>query len=210
MNAILGFAQVLESETLTVAQHDAVQEIQRAGDHLIELISDLLDLSRVESGNLAISMLPIQLRSVIADSLQIVQPALRRNRIRLINEGLDAPVVLADKTRLRQILVNLLSNAAKYNAVGGTVTIRSRVTADDWVRVEVSDTGAGIPAERMSALFKPFERLGAQMEGIEGTGIGLALTKQLIELMGARIGVDSTPGHGSTFWVELRTAVEPT
>ncbi len=141
MNAILGFAQVLELEALTAAQHDAVQEIQRAGDHLLELISDLLDLSRIESGHLALTMLPVELRSVVADALQIVQPALRRNQIRLINECADAALVLADRTRLRQVLVNLLSNAAKYNVTGGEIVVRRELLAGDRLRVDVTDTG---------------------------------------------------------------------
>lgn len=203
MNAILGFAQVLELSALKAEQLEYVREIQRAGDHLLELIDDLLDLSRIEAGKMSATLRPVLLRAVAADAAQFTQPLYLERRITLLDNCDDRAAVLADPKRLKQILVNLLSNAAKYNVVGGNVRISCRAVAPERVRIEVTDTGPGIGPDKVATLFRPFERLGAELGAVQGTGIGLALSKQMAELMGGALGVDSTPGGGSTFWVEL-------
>jgi PAS domain S-box-containing protein len=203
MNAILGFAQVLELESIAPEHKDYIQEIHRAGDHLLELINELLDLSRIETGKLAVLVQPISLQAVLSQALQIMQAMREERQIALLHYCQSEVRVLADATRLRQILVNLLSNAVKYNHAGGRITIACQPQSDAVLRIAVADTGPGIAPEKQHLLFRPFERLGAELSGVEGVGIGLALSKQLAELMGAKIGVDSTPGVGSTFWLDL-------
>ena len=206
MNAILGFAQVLEAEGLPPEQEDYVQEIHRAGDHLLELINELLDLSRIETGRLSIVVQAVDLKAVLSQAVHIVQPMMAMRQIALLDEC-TAPVrVLADPTRLRQVLVNLLSNATKYNREGGRIMLNCQPVGENTWRLGVSDTGEGIAPEKLDQLFKPFERLGAEFTAVEGSGIGLALSKQIAELMGASLGVESTLGRGTTFWIDLPLA----
>ncbi len=206
MNAILGFSQLLQMQTLPPEQLDAVNEIRGAGQHLLALIDDLLDLTRIEAGKLAVSALPVDVAEVVDGALRIVQPVLAAHSLRLVNGAPTGLAVLADPVRLRQVLVNLLSNAAKYNREGGQVTIDVTRPDSQRVRLRVSDTGVGIAPERMPRLFQTFERLGAEHSGVEGSGIGLALSRQLAELMGGTMGVASRLGEGSTFWIELPVA----
>jgi PAS domain S-box-containing protein len=208
MNAILGFAQVLELDRLKPEQLEFVHEIHRAGDHLLELINELLDLSRIEAGKLAIALQPVSVRMATAESAQIVQPMIREKEIVLINNCDKDANVLADPTRLRQILVNLLSNAAKYNRQGGRILVTCQPLGDNRLRIAVTDTGPGIAREKLAGVFKPFERLGAEFSAVDGTGIGLALSSQLAELMDGTVGLDSTPGEGSTFWIDLAATPE--
>ncbi len=206
MNAILGFAQVLELESIQPEQMDFVHEIHRAGDHLLELINELLDLSRIEAGKLALQVQALPLDKVLAQALQITQSMMSARQIVLRNHCDPTLQVQADSTRLCQILVNLLSNAAKYNHAGGRISITCHPGAEGRLRIAVADTGPGIAQDKQALLFRPFERLGAELGEVEGAGIGLALSKQLAELMGATLGVESSPGIGSTFWVELPLA----
>jgi len=206
MNAILGFAQVLELESIAPEHKDYIREIHRAGDHLLELINELLDLSRIETGKLAVQVQPIALQSILSQALQITQAMREERQIALLQYCQNEVQILADATRLRQILVNLLTNAVKYNHAGGRITIACQPQSDTMLRIAVADTGPGIAPEQQHLLFRPFERLGAELSEVEGVGIGLALSKQLAELMGAKIGVDSTPGVGSTFWLDLALA----
>jgi PAS domain S-box-containing protein len=208
MNAILGFAQVLELERLNPEQLDFVHEIRSAGNHLLELINELLDLSRIEAGKMAAVLQPVNVRSAVVDAVQIVQPLISARQIGLVNKCEARAAVLADPTRLKQILVNLLSNAAKYNRAGGRIAIDCRRHGEDRLRLSVTDSGPGIPPDKQEHLFKPFERLGAEHTTVDGTGIGLALSRQLAELMGASLGLHSTPGQGSTFWIDLPPAPE--
>jgi len=213
MNAILGFAQLLEFEPIGAEPLGFAYEIRRAGDHLLELINELLDLSRIESGKLALAVQPLNYHPIVSDAVHIVQPLLTEKNITLHNTCDPHATVLADPTRLKQVLVNLLSNAAKYNRAGGTIQIDCHLTSEDRLRISVTDTGQGIPPEKLALLFRPFERLGEEFGEIDGTGIGLALSKQLAELMDGTLGVESTPGEGSTFWLELplaKTAPEQT
>jgi len=210
MNAILGFSQLLKIEVLTPDQQVFVREIHRAGDHLLELIDELLDLACIEAGKLPIAVKATPLRPLAEQAVQLIQPLLRKMELTLVNQCERDIAVAADPTRLKQVLVNLLSNAAKYNRQGGSISIGSQLLDGERVRLSVADTGAGIAAEKLGLLFQPFERLGvSELTAIEGTGIGLAISKRLIELMGGTIGVDSAPGQGSTFWIELPLAQSP-
>jgi PAS domain S-box-containing protein len=204
MNAILGFCQVLEMEPrLDRELRGFVGEIHRAGDHLLEMINDLLDLSRIESGKLAFAVEATPLRPLVERAMQIVQPMLAAQQIDMHKPDVPDLHVLADAARLRQVLINLLSNAIKYNRPGGRVDIECRQLADERLQLRVTDTGPGLSTAQISKLFRPFERLGAEFGAVDGAGIGLALSKQLSELMGGELGVESTPGQGSTFWIEL-------
>jgi len=208
MNAIIGFSQVLEVEQINDEQLDFVHEIHRAGDHLLELINELLDLSRIEVGKLVTVLRPVNIQSAVTDAVQITQMLVSAKQISLIDQCDAHATVLADPTRLKQILVNLLSNAAKYNRDGGRILLDCHSRDGGILRLAVTDTGPGIPADKLDRLFKPFERLGAEFSAVEGAGIGLALSKQLAELMGGTLGITSTPGEGSTFWVDLPRAPE--
>lgn len=203
LNAVLGFAQLLEHEGIDAKHRTWVHEIRRAGDHLLQLISDLLDLSRIEAGQLTVRPETVDVDKLIERSLSIVRPLMRERGVALVElPGATHHTVRADPLRLNQILVNLLSNATKYNRDGGKVAVRCEVEADR-VRILVEDTGRGLTQEQMARLFQPFERLGAERTAAEGTGIGLALSRRLAELMGASVGARSTPGVGSVFWVEV-------
>ena len=208
MNAILGFSQLLEYENLQPRQLAYVQEIHRAGDYLLELINELLDLARIESGKMVVVSQPVNLAAAINTATEITQPLITARLLHLINQCPTGETVLADPTRLRQILVNLLSNAAKYNLSGGYIKISCHNQNNGFLRLCVTDTGPGIPPEKQAYLFKPFERLDAEFTEVEGTGIGLALSKQLTELMGGHVGFNSTLGEGSTFWIELPLTAE--
>jgi len=208
MNAILGFGQLLELTLKEEEQADNVQEILHAGRHLLELINEVLDLARIEAGKLTISLEPIHLMPLIEECLALIRPVAEVRAIRILELGRNcAEYVQADRTRLKQALLNLLSNAVKYNQEGGTLSV-SCVHDGDAIQVRVSDTGAGLTPEQQVRLFSPFERLDADKTGIEGTGIGLALSRRLMELMHGEIGVESKPGVGSTFWVRLPVAQE--
>ncbi len=204
MNAILGFGQLLELDAQAGAlTHQRAREILAAGRHLLALINEVLDLSRIEGGRLEISLEDVALPALLDEAVSLVRAQAASAGVSLECEAVDAAAVVhADRTRLRQVLLNLLSNAIKYNRAGGRVHLRVRALDAGW-RIEVEDEGAGLDEAQCARLFRPFERLDAARAGIEGTGIGLALSRHLTELMGGRIGVDSRPGEGSLFWVEL-------
>jgi PAS domain S-box-containing protein len=206
LNAVLGFGQLLEMELTHNGQQAKVKQILVAGRHLLTLINDVLDLSRIEAGHLAVSAEAVALQPLVADCLTLLRPQAEARGISLSAPGADdRRQVRADRTRLKQVLLNLLSNAVKYNREGGSVTVRVEDRGDCW-RVCVDDTGPGLAAEQQVKLFVPFERLQAGSSAVEGTGIGLALSRRLVELMRGRIGVHSDPGQGSSFWVELPKA----
>jgi len=209
LNAVLGFAQLLRlDDGSTAAQrHAHVDHILAAGEHLLSLINDVLDLSRLENDHAALALESVPLQPALTQALALVQPLARRMGVRI--DSTPAPErVLAQPTRLRQVLLNLLSNAIKYNRPGGSVVLTTRATADA-VTLHVRDTGRGLSAEQISHLFEPFNRLGIEREGIEGTGIGLAIVKALVERMGGAIEVRSEAGAGSEFRVTLARAAEP-
>ncbi|MBK7062074.1 MAG: PAS-domain containing protein [Rubrivivax sp.] len=206
LNAVLGFAQLIASdraEPPSESQLERVRQIQRGGAHLLQLINEVLDLARIESGTLALQPVDVDLDQVMRECLQMIEPMARERGVELQLHDLPAGQARlhTDVMRLRQVLLNLLSNAVKYNQPGGGVSIGGWSDAQT-LRLEISDTGPGLSAEHQQRLFQAFERLDADRSAVEGTGIGLALSKALMELMGGRIGVRSQPGVGSTFWVE--------
>jgi len=203
LNAILGFGQLLELDLRQGEQADNVREILHAGRHLLELINEVLDLARIEAGRLTLSQEPVPLMPLISDCLTLIRPQAEARGIRIVEAGHDCGEhVLADRVRLKQVLLNLLSNAVKYNRERGMLGIAC-VHQGDAIQVRISDSGAGLSDEQQSRLFTAFERLDEDKGAVEGTGIGLALSKRLMELMRGEIGVESVPGRGSTFWVRL-------
>lgn len=206
LNAILGFGQLLELDQehpLNEQQACNVHEITVAGHHLLELINEVLDLARIESGRLDVSLEAVDLAPLIKTCVSQLQALAAQKQIRISVELQTACTVDCDLLRVREVLVNLLSNAIKFNRDGGSIAIICTPTTTKSLRISVSDTGHGIAASALPRLFKPFERMEASHNGIEGTGIGLALSKKLVELMHGAIGVESVPGQGSTFWFEL-------
>ena len=210
MNAILGFAQLLETTERSEKNRHWLTEIRHAGDHLLELIDELLDMARIEVGKLNVRLLPVDLEAVIQEAVSMCRMTAAGRQVALtIESSGDALAVVVDRTRLRQILVNLLSNAVKYNRAAGRVVVRQDRSADGrCVRVTVSDTGPGIARDKLALLFTPFERLGHEDSDIQGSGIGLALSKRLAELMHCELGAESVEGQGSSFWIELPLAAE--
>ncbi len=213
LNAVLGFAQLLEMDPLTDEQATGVQHILRAGQHLLELVNDVLDISRISTGQISLTLEPVMLAEVADAALSMVMPMAAQAGVLLPDEqalaSLRDRVIIADRQRLAQVLVNLLSNAVKYNRPGGEVRISAIDSCDHRLRIEVSDTGCGIAPEMHARLFTPFDRLGADRRGIEGTGIGLVLSQRLVQTMGGAISVESAPDEGATFALELPLASVP-
>lgn len=206
LNAVLGFAQLLQSGTPspTPRQEESVAEILQAGWYLLGLIDEILDLSLIESGRVSCVLEPVPLAEVLHDCLALVEGQATARGIRLSLARLDdACIVTVDRTRLKQVFINILSNAIKYNREGGTVQVHCEAVAPGRICVRIEDSGSGLCPEQLDHIFQPFERLGQEAGAIEGTGIGLALSKRLVEMMGGHIGVHSVVGQGSVFWVEL-------
>ncbi|MGE4123821.1 MAG: ATP-binding protein [Pusillimonas sp.] len=212
LNAILGFAQLLQNsrQPLPERPRRQVEQIIRSGRHLLSLINEVLDLARIESGKMSLSVEPIRAHEVIRDALDLIRPLAAQNTIYLDvpPPGECSTHIMGDYTRVKQILINLLSNAVKYNRPGGSVSLRCQAGPGS-CRISIRDTGIGIAPERQGELFQPFNRLGAESGGIEGTGVGLALTRKLVLLMDGSIGVNSEPDKGSEFWFELPLADNP-
>jgi PAS domain S-box-containing protein len=208
MNAVLGFGQLLEMDPGLDARHAVhVREILRAGRHLLALIDEVLDLARVEAGRIELSAAPVALAPQVAECLALVRPLAQARSIALVADVAAEALVQADPIRLRQVLINLLSNAIKYNRDGGEVRVDAVPIAGVGWRIGVLDTGPGIGPAQQAQLFEPFNRLGAQHGDVPGVGIGLVITRRLVEAMGGRIGLDSPPGAGCRFWFELPSAV---
>jgi PAS domain S-box-containing protein len=208
LNAILGFAQLLgrdKKEPLSERHKERVTQILRGGEHLLRLINDILDLSHIEAGRVSISTEPVVVTEVLEEVRVTLEPIAVRAAVSLVlaPSAADPPRIRADRTRFVQILMNFGTNAIKYNQPGGTATVSVRASGARMVRVSVVDTGLGIPVDKQDKLFQPFQRAGQETGPIEGTGIGLVITKRLAELMGGCVGFRSTPGKGSEFWVEL-------
>ena len=212
LNAILGFAQLLESGSPepTVSQKRGIGQILHAGWFLLDLINELLDLALIESGKISLSREPVNLAEVLQQCLTMVGPQAKKRGIGMNFPQFDvAPFISADRTRIKQVIINLLSNAIKYNRVDGTVTVTCKLHTPGCLRLEVRDTGDGLSNEQIEQLFQPFNRLGQEAKGNEGTGIGLVVCKRLVDLMGGVIGVHSIVGSGSIFWIELDLAPPP-
>jgi PAS domain S-box-containing protein len=212
LNAILGFAQLMETAKPlpTAEQAGRIAQILQAGWHLLKLINEILDLAVIESGKVSLSLEPVSLAEVMSECQAMMEPQAQQHGIRMTFTRFENPIyVLADRTRLKQIVINLLSNAIKYNRAQGSVVVDCAMVSTARARISVKDTGAGLVAEKVGQLFQPFNRLGQEAGGVAGTGIGLVVTKQLAELMGGIIGVESTVGSGSVFWIELLSTTAP-
>jgi signal transduction histidine kinase len=209
LNAVLGFAQLLEMEDLKADQRESVEQIVKAGRHLLDLINEVLDIARVESGRLEIAVEPVRIDEMLREVVELVSPLATDRNVQLIGAPQPTPrYVRADRKRLRQVLLNLLSNAIKYNRDGGTVTTSwEELPNNGRLRLVVTDTGPGIDPGKMARLFSPFDRLGAEMTEVEGTGLGLALSMVLVEAMGGKLDVRSEVGVGSSFTVDLPLAI---
>ncbi|WP_395400041.1 ATP-binding protein [Pseudoduganella sp. UC29_106] len=206
LNGILGFAQILASDTLPASPEEKRKfagHIVQSGKHLLKLINEILDLAKVEAGKIILAMESVPLAGVVQECHMMVTPQAEGRGISLEFRCKTDLNVFADKTRLVQVLINLLSNAIKYNREHGKVVLDCRRAGRNRVRVSVQDTGPGLDREQLQAIFQPFNRLGREDSGEEGTGLGLTLTKRVVEAMQGEIGVESIPGQGSTFWVEL-------
>jgi PAS domain S-box-containing protein len=213
LNAILGFAQLLESTSPlpTASQKESIGQIMQAGWHLLKLINEVLDLAVVESGRVSLSPEPVSLAEVISECQAMMEPQAQQRGISMTFPELDIPYyVNADRTRVKQVLINLLSNAIKYNRERGTVEVKCTETSSERIRISVRDTGAGLTPENLGQLFQSFNRLGQEASTEEGTGIGLVVSKRLVELMGGAIGAASSVGVGSVFWIELLLTPAPT
>lgn len=208
LNAILGFGQLMELDaTLAPEQRDNVQEIMKAGRHLLELINEVLDLAKVEDGRIRLSLEETDLQEVVQNCLTLMQPLAAARGIALQCADLSGWRLHTDRLRFKQVLLNLLSNAIKYNREQGVVTLEAHTSVPGMLRLTVRDTGLGIAPHHLLELFEPFRRLGAEAWAIQGTGIGLTITRRLVELMGGRVGVNSQLGVGSAFWVDLPLAM---
>jgi signal transduction histidine kinase/ActR/RegA family two-component response regulator len=212
LNAILGFAQLMASDSPppTGERKESIDQILRAGWYLLALINEILDLALIESGKLSMSLEPLSFAEVMHECQTMMEPQAQKRGIHLTFPRFDNPCfVMGDRIRMKQIMVNLLSNAIKYNSERGTVEVTYAVSAPDRIRVSIRDTGEGLSPEKMAQLFQPFNRLGQEAGGVEGTGIGLVMTRRLIELMGGVIGVKSAVGSGSVFWIDMISTSAP-
>jgi len=211
LNAIIGFAQLMESDVPppNKEQKNSIDQILKAGWHLLKLINEILDLSKIESGNLPLSLEPVSLSEIITECRNMVEKQAQQRGINMIFPKFDKIYfVKADRTRLNQVLINLFSNAIKYNSTRGTVEVKYEIIRPGRMRLSVIDSGAGLSPEKIAQLFQPFNRIGQETIGPEGTGIGLVIAKKLVELMEGAIGVESIVGTGSTFWFEMGLVAE--
>ena len=208
LNAIIGFSQLLEinpEEPLSEKQREHTCHVISSGEHLLGLINQVLELSKIETGVIDVSMEDVEAQEVISNSLDIVHVLAEEKEVQIDNPTKRKllPQLRTDRSRLLQILLNLLSNAIKYNRTGGRVSVDAEEVKGGFLRIRITDTGPGIPKSKHAGLFEPFNRLGREAGEIEGTGIGLTITKQIIELLGGDIGIESEAGTGASFWIDL-------
>ena len=210
LNAILGFGQLMEMEASTDMQRDNADHVLKAGRHLLHLINEVLDITGIESGRIHLSVEPVSVREAVKEVFDLVTPLAAVDSVTLeLSDHVQGQFVHADRQRLKQVLLNIVANGVKYNRPGGKVTISCRDASRDRVRILIEDTGVGIAPYHVARLFTPFDRLGAEQTGIEGTGLGLALSKRLAEAMDGELGLESSQGSGSTFWIDLPQACSP-
>ena len=211
LNSILGFGQLLERQVPAGRQTESLNYIMKAGRHLLQLINEVLDVSRVESGNLEISLEAVELNEALAEACSLVEPVAIQREVTVTAQMELLPLLYAraDRQRLRQVMINLLSNAIKYNHFGGRVEVSTSIVTGNRARISVRDWGPGIPAADLPKLFTPFERLGAAKSGVEGTGLGLVLSQQLTKAMGGKLCFETESADGCTFWFELDIAPDP-
>ncbi|MDX1812961.1 MAG: ATP-binding protein, partial [Gammaproteobacteria bacterium] len=205
LNAILGFCQLLsinDSENLSSEQLDYISELKQAGDHLLTLINEVLDLSKIEAGNFSLNLVSVNLSEAIQECIGLMQPLANERKVTINSqlEGFDKLFVKVDANRLKQVIINLLSNAVKYNIENGSINISAQSLDNDRVQVRIDDTGKGLSRAEQERLFVPFDRLGAEETSVDGTGIGLVITQKLLRLMGGEIGYQKLPEGGSRFW----------
>jgi CheY-like chemotaxis protein len=222
LNAILGFSQLLELDVLTTKQRESVGHIVGGGQQLLELIDEVLDIARIESGSLDMALEAVAIQDLVHETIALIEPIATAHQVEIcVREGLgppagaaSGPYVTADRQRLRQVLLNLLSNAIKFNEAGGRVTLSYEI-ATGGLRLRISDTGPGIPREKRARMFTPFDRLGAELGGVGGTGLGLTLSKRLMEAMSGNLGLEDNPAStgglsdlrpGAVFWIDLPLA----
>jgi len=207
MNAVLGFSQLIELDAKG-AQAEQIREVLAAGHHMLTLIDEILDLARIEAGRTSVNLASVALDGVLSECCSVVMPQVSASQLELRLEDLGPPDcrVRADRVRLKQVLINLLSNAIKYNRPGGRIQLSARRLSDQKIRLQVSDDGQGIAPERQPHLFEAFNRLGRETGNIKGTGIGLVISKKLVEMMGGEIGFESRLNDGSDFWIDLPIA----
>ena len=215
MNAVLGFAQMLEinqQEPLTDTQKAAVEHILRNGNHLLELIDQMMDLNKIEAGTLPLNIEQIPARDVVNETLYLIRARANHDRIEIVDETVDSklPLLMTDSTRLIQVLLNLMSNGVKYNNPGGHVSLSCEEIEGHMLRIKVTDNGLGIPDDQQDRLFTPFERLGHELGQIDGTGIGLSISEQIIEKLEGHIGFESEYNVGSCFWVDIPLSSQQT
>jgi len=205
LNAVLGFAQLLESDVTTASDRASVAQILQGGRHLLALVEEVTNINQLEAGEMPLILEPVAIAGVVADALELVAPMATEHSVRLESDGPGTrhDVVQADRQRLTQVLVSILSNAVNYNYLDGSVTLTCRHPRSDSIRVLIQDTGPGISQDGLARLFTPFDRIDAPEQGVDGSGLELTLAKHLTEAMGGTLGVDSTLGVGSTFWVEF-------
>ncbi|MCW8853699.1 MAG: ATP-binding protein [Gammaproteobacteria bacterium] len=205
MNSILGFSQLLKLDLKNETHKDNCQEILNAGHHLLDLINEILDLEEIENGNMTCQFDFIDIDTIINESITLVKPLTQQNNTSMAEYIGCQQQIFADQKKTRQILINLISNAIKYNSINGMVEIKTTIIDHDTLRISISDSGEGLSIDQQNRLFQPFERLDKNEKGIDGLGIGLVISKKLVELMNGSIGIISEPGKGSTFWVNLPT-----
>jgi signal transduction histidine kinase/ActR/RegA family two-component response regulator len=210
LNAVLGFGQLLEMDDLTPDQAENVGQITKGGAHLLDLINEILDISQIESGHMSMSPEAVQVSDVVEAAVALLRPLAEERGVHLIGGDHGCGhFIFADRQRVKQILLNLIGNGIKYNRQGGSVSVTCFQPARGMLRIQVTDTGPGIAPDQFHLLFAPFERLGAEQTSVPGTGVGLALSRGLAEAMGGTLDVESTPGRGSTFWVEFPVVDSP-
>jgi len=211
LNAILGFGQLLQRDELTEGQRESIDQVLHGGRHLLGLINEVLDISRIETGSLALSQEAVNVYELLTETIDLIRPLAAERELRIQAPSAEGCswTVRADRQRLRQALLNLASNAVKYNRHGGSIEFACDAAAEGRLRILVRDTGPGVAADKLHRLFTPFDRLGAEQTDIQGTGMGLALSKRLLEAMGGTLTANSIQGQGSTFTMELALAEDP-